>query len=470
MAAVLFRLRAEARVRWHAWLALALLAGLAGGVTVATLAGARRTETAYPRFLNGTRAFDVFVTNGTTPDNINRQFNFDEVARLPQVLDVARVNYYFPSGTTPSGRSLAPSDLTPVASSDGRFGTDVNRARLLKGQVPVRENEVAVTFLGATNLGVGVGDTIRLQLLGPKAAASGPEAAGAPTPFRVVGVVAMQGGFPPLTGGLPPLVLLSSAYARSHPDASQVLAVRLHRGTGDIAAFDRELDRLALGTQVVTTDRMELTSAVQRSLAVQATGLRVFAVLVALVALLLLGQAIARQRFVDTEANAVLRALGTTRYQLGLLGGTRALLIGAVAATMAAGTAVALSQLTPVGVARQAELHPGVEVNGAYAGIGAGAVLLAVLALGSLSAWRSARLTAAPARTDGGTRRSSRLVLAGTRIGLSAPATSGVRMAIEPGRWSFRRSGAIDHHQRCPGRGDHRRRPQLHYQPRPPVP
>ncbi|MDP8937079.1 MAG: hypothetical protein M3O23_05030 [Actinomycetota bacterium] len=46
----LLRLRAEARARWRAWLGLAVLAGLVGGATIAALAGARRTETAYPRF------------------------------------------------------------------------------------------------------------------------------------------------------------------------------------------------------------------------------------------------------------------------------------------------------------------------------------------------------------------------------------------------------------------------------------
>ena len=80
---VLVRLRSEARARWRDWLVLAVLAGLAGGATIACLAGARRTETAYPRFLKGTRAFDVLVTNGgTTKDNINRQFDFDRVGCL----------------------------------------------------------------------------------------------------------------------------------------------------------------------------------------------------------------------------------------------------------------------------------------------------------------------------------------------------------------------------------------------------
>lgn len=114
MTFLLLRLRSEARDRWRSWLGLAILAGLVGGAVIAALAGAVRTETAYPRFLEGTKGFHVLVTNGgTTPDNVNRQFDFDELADHPQVTEVALANYYFPSGTAPSGRVLLPSDVTP---------------------------------------------------------------------------------------------------------------------------------------------------------------------------------------------------------------------------------------------------------------------------------------------------------------------------------------------------------------------
>ena len=44
-------LRADLRRRWREWLALAVLVGALGGVVLAVLAGARRTEVAYERFL-----------------------------------------------------------------------------------------------------------------------------------------------------------------------------------------------------------------------------------------------------------------------------------------------------------------------------------------------------------------------------------------------------------------------------------
>jgi len=439
MAVVLLRLRTEARTRWLSWLVLAVAAGLVGGATIVALAGARRTETAYPRFLERTRAFDVLATNGTTVDNINRQFDFDQVASLPMVADAASASYYYPAGTTPSGRSLGPSDLTPIASADGRFGRELNGVRLLEGRLPGDEHEVAVTFRARDLFGADVGQTLELHLSGPLAAAGEAGASqgeGGPPgtePFRVVGMVAMQGGFPPATGGLPPPVLLSPAYARAHPDAAEVIAVRLHRGTADIVDFEQELVRLAGGEQVVTANQIEQTSIVQRSIGVQVTALRVLAALLAAVGVLVLGQAIARQGLLDADDHGTLRALGATGGQLRALALSRAFAMALGAAVVAAVTAVALSPLTPVGVARHAEPHPGVELNVAYTAVGAAAVLLVVSALGVIPAWWAARDRASAAGLGSGLGSRGRLAGALAAAGFPASAVSGVRMALEPG-------------------------------------
>ncbi|MDQ3574486.1 MAG: ABC transporter permease, partial [Actinomycetota bacterium] len=330
LGALRLRLRAEARDRWRSWTALALVAGLVWGGAIAALSGARRTETAYLRFLEDTRRFDVLVTNGSTPETINRQFDFDQVARLPEVAEAAPVSYYFPSGETPSGRRLATTDITPFVGTDGRFGTELNRAHVLKGRLPQGEEELAVTFLAAERFDIDVGDTMPLGLSGPRALAGAGIEMPPARPFRVVGVVAMQGGFPPLSpsGSVPPLILLSPAFARSHPDAAEVLAVRLQGGRSDVAAFTGELERLARGTQVVTLVEREQTSAVQRGLDVQATVLRLLAAGLAAVALLLSGQSLSRQSLLGSADDGVLRALGLTLGQRCALGLARALLVG----------------------------------------------------------------------------------------------------------------------------------------------
>src|SRR6266516_2706003 len=74
----------ELSTRWRSWAGLALLAGLAGGVVLAA-AGARRTDTAYPRFLQASRASDVLVS----PKGTGFGGYYDALGRLPEVRVVA---------------------------------------------------------------------------------------------------------------------------------------------------------------------------------------------------------------------------------------------------------------------------------------------------------------------------------------------------------------------------------------------
>ena len=61
MAAVWIRLRAELRSRRRAWLGLALMAGLLAGPVIATVAAARRTDSAIDRFRAASGSVDVWV-------------------------------------------------------------------------------------------------------------------------------------------------------------------------------------------------------------------------------------------------------------------------------------------------------------------------------------------------------------------------------------------------------------------------
>ena len=142
--------------------------------------------------------------------------------------------------------------------------------------MPIANDELAITPLAAQRLRIGVGDTLQLYLGGADALFEPPPGA-QPSNFRVVGLVAAQGGFPPLTGGLGPLVLLAPTYAATHPPGAQVLGLRLRHGNADIASFMRRLGRLAPGQQIVTTTSNDFT-AIDRSLSVQANALRIVGV------------------------------------------------------------------------------------------------------------------------------------------------------------------------------------------------
>ena len=93
-----------------------------------------------------------------------------------------------------------------------------------------------------------------------------------------------------------------------------------------------------------------------------------------------------------------------------------------------------LSALTPVGVGRQAELHPGIAVNLAYLGVGVVIVVVFVVVLSVIPA-----LWISPSKLR--SRRRSTRITTGSRVGgalasagASTAASAGVRMALEPGR------------------------------------
>jgi ABC-type lipoprotein release transport system permease subunit len=86
MATVWLELRADLRQRWRALLSLALLLGLIGGVVLTAAAGARRTDTAYPRLLSWANATQVDLlpaANGFPADY------YAALAKLPQVAQLA---------------------------------------------------------------------------------------------------------------------------------------------------------------------------------------------------------------------------------------------------------------------------------------------------------------------------------------------------------------------------------------------
>src|SRR5688572_15483099 len=95
MGAVWYRFRAELRARWRAWLGLALLVGVAAGAVMALAAGARRTDSAYPRYLDAQNAADLIVVSEENDEDPTAVFDMDQVAELPQVEDSAPAGFGF---------------------------------------------------------------------------------------------------------------------------------------------------------------------------------------------------------------------------------------------------------------------------------------------------------------------------------------------------------------------------------------
>src|SRR5271170_6606643 len=91
MGSVWLSLRADFRLRWRPLAGLALLIGLIGGLVLTAAAGARRTDTAYPRLLQWAGAAQVDILpagNGPTAGY------FAALARLPQVEAMSTASLY----------------------------------------------------------------------------------------------------------------------------------------------------------------------------------------------------------------------------------------------------------------------------------------------------------------------------------------------------------------------------------------
>jgi hypothetical protein len=120
VSAVWMRLRSELRTRWRAWLGLALLIGLVGAAAVAAAAGARRTETAYPRFVQAQNGYDLIT--GGFPERIDPRRALARMEALPEVAQWARVDVAASSAVLPSGRVALSPELMAVTDLMGRAG------------------------------------------------------------------------------------------------------------------------------------------------------------------------------------------------------------------------------------------------------------------------------------------------------------------------------------------------------------
>lgn len=447
MAAVWLRFRTELHSKWRSFVVVAVLVGVAGGVTLAALAGARRTDRAYPEFIESQHAYDVLVVSGRPPIFPSASFDLDEIARLPMVVETARFAVLGFFGVGPEGQTMDFDTNVPLVTTDGRFGTEMNRLHMLEGRAPRRPNEVAPSFVVAEELGLQVGDHIdgsfatseQIEVLfdtGQPPFGSEPSE----LRLRVVGIEASPAEFPPLSeaGSNSGFLHFAPSFAESpfYAPAVHAVTVRLKQGAEDVPAFKAALERRAGGRTIFLRTGVETATATQRAIGVQSDALRLVALLGAVVGALLIGQALLRQARLDAGDQPVLRALGMSPSQQGVLATARVALIGIIGATVACVLALALSPLTPVGLARNAETAPGIHADALVLGVGFVALVAAVLACGIPALLSTVALASRPqtSRASGRIARRSRLTDVLARAGMPPTVVNGVRLAVDTSR------------------------------------
>ncbi|HZC53278.1 MAG TPA: hypothetical protein VE441_12380, partial [Mycobacterium sp.] len=149
MAAVWMRLRWELRSQWRSWSGLVLVISLGGGAAMAAAAGARRTETAYPRFVQAQDGSDIIL--GGFPGEIDPERAMARAAALPEVLRWARVDLVASVAVRASGRRVAIPGLTAVTDLSGRWGFEVDRFKVVSGRLADRKapDQAVIDFAAA---------------------------------------------------------------------------------------------------------------------------------------------------------------------------------------------------------------------------------------------------------------------------------------------------------------------------------
>ena len=441
--------RATRGSSWRAALAIALIGGLLGAVALGTLAGARRTASAYGRYLTAINASDALVNIPGEVPGIPVTRPMTLISRLPGVAASAayvgldafpvihgRVVYSFQTGGLVGG-------LTgPSFSSDG-FRQD--RLSVLAGRLPAvgSTGQVALTPGLARSFGVGVGGKVTYLLSNADSLAR-PRPPSVRRTYRVTAIVAL----PPVlvdqsdltnTAVLPPA---ATRQALAYYQFAWV-GVRLDRGNAGIAALQDRLAGLAstLERQYSQATHQNITGLafnirpldiihgqVQQAIRPQAIALAVFGVIAGLAMLVLVGQGVAQLLSGSAAGISTMRALGATRAQAALSASLPGAIAIAGAVIIAVGGAIALSPLAPVGPVRQFDPARGIRADPLV--LGGGSVLLAAVLLGLLAVM-AARAVRRPARRDGSRR--SAVARAAASAALPASAVVGTRNALEPG-------------------------------------
>jgi hypothetical protein len=193
---------------------------------VAAAAGARRTETAYPRFVQAQNGYDL-ITGGSS-GNIDPARALTQIEAMPAVGQWARVDVAASTAILPSGRVAPAPELMAVTDLSGRAGFRLNRFKVISGRIANLHapSEAMIDFPTADREDLRVGSIIRFIVGSPDAKPARLAA------VRIVGVVASPGQFPAVgASSASGSVYVTPAFVRSNgirpPPGDAALLIRL---------------------------------------------------------------------------------------------------------------------------------------------------------------------------------------------------------------------------------------------------
>ncbi|HEV2426855.1 MAG TPA: FtsX-like permease family protein, partial [Acidimicrobiales bacterium] len=432
------------RRRLGGYLTVVVVVGLLGGIALAALAGARRTQSSYPQYLASTHpnqlTASIYTPNvGFSGSSLARQFR-----RIPGVRGVTTIvsPSVFALSATGVARASRTGDVLTLSSTDGEF-TRIDRLSPVTGRDanPSRLDEITATPSTARLYGWRVGETVELGYF-TFAQESAPGFASRPIKpsyeirARIVGIVDAstqviqddvdrQYGFFFLTPALTRLIearwpVAAYPVAYGFSLSHQTTVTQAERAIGAV---------VPRGFTTQFHDVGRVVTAVELAMRPVSVALGAFGVIAGLVALALAAQAIGRLVRAGDDDRSVLWALGATRRESAADTMVGAGLAGLAGVVLAMVVAVALSPLAPIGPIRPVYPTRGVSLDPMVLGVGA-AILIAGLVASALVAGRRG----APGRRAprGSVRAPSTARLLGAR-GVPVAASVGLTLAVGSG-------------------------------------
>lgn len=429
MTAIRLRLIGELRARSRAWVALALLIGVAGGAVLLTASGARRTNSAYARYLRASRASDLLIAP------LLNSYD-DALARVPGVETIARASLL-----NPVDKRDRPAPFAVLAAGTG-YADAVDRPKIVSGRMyraGSADEAVADTRLAA-QLHLHPGGALAFTVTPQNGPRNQPPRR---VELRVVGVVATRNDAVAVStnDAVPQLLVTPALSRRLGPNYRlDYVVVRLRPGASP-AAVAREAHLLAqrypaIAKEIDIGNEADEAAKIERAIRPQAAALAIFALLAALAALVVVGQVATRELFVSSVDVPTLRAMGATRVQLLAIMLLEIAAVAIVGAAIAVFLAIVTSPLVLFGAARVSEPRPGIAADWTVLGIGAVGIVVLLLARTAWSAWRLSGATTDLQRASTGTDVVRPSLVARTVARSPAPVSTvtGVRLALEPGR------------------------------------
>ncbi len=443
LAVARYRLRATFARRWTGYLSVAILIGLLGGVAMASIAGARRTQSSYPTYVASTDpstlSYSVYNGEGQSPASLT-----SKIKALP---DVARVRTLDALTVVPLTAAGAPRlgtlNLAVTLGSTDGYLIDQDRLSIVKGRRfdPSSKTQVVLTASAEKIWGVHVGETVTLGMYSPSQENETYFGTPKVPPRKTIratvvgtGVInseLVQDDIDRAYG----FAFLTPALAREAISVDPLsarpayYAIQLRRGAS-LKVAERQLTRLLPAGDTYNFHVTARTIAtVELAIKPETLALGAFGVVAALVCLILAAQALARQLRRGGTERGVLRALGATSSATffdGYLAVAGAVLAGAVLAAL---IAVGLSPLTPIGPVRPVYPDPGLSADWTVLGLGALVILAGLGGFAALTAYRLSPARTSPGAADLAPRLN--LIRRSQSLGLSIAAAVGVYFALE---------------------------------------